>query len=48
MPKDFVKTTTIGINVEAFKFDEETLLQTAIKVTNLRKTFREKAEEAAR
>ena len=46
MPKDFIRTT-IGINLEAFKLEEDALLQAAIRVSMLRKTFREKAEVAA-
>jgi len=47
LPKDFVKTN-IGINVEAFKLDEDTLFNHAVKVSNLRKQFRDKAEVAAK
>ena len=47
MPKDFVRTN-IGINTEAFKLNEQSLFEYAVTVSNLRKSFRDKAEAAAR
>ena len=47
LPKDFV-WTNIGINVDAFKLDEQTLFDHAVTVSNLRKQFRDKAEAAAK
>jgi len=47
LPKDFVRTN-IGINIEAFKLDEQSLFEHAVTVSNLRKSFRDKAEAAAR
>ena len=47
MPKDFIRTN-IGINIEAFKLDEQSLFEHAVTISNLRKSFRDKAEAAAR
>jgi len=47
LPKDFVRTN-IGINIEAFKLDEQSLFEHAVTISNLRKSFRDKAEAAAR
>jgi len=47
LPKDFIRTN-IGINIEAFKLDEQSLFEHAVTISNLRKSFRDKAEAAAR
>ena len=43
LAKDFIRIN-FGINTENFKLDEKQLLDFGKKVTDIRKTFRERAE----